>query len=82
MAEPVQFFMDQHFPGPVSRALRRHGIDVLTAHDAGRCGLSDADQLAFALVDQRVIATFDTDFLALHQSGVKHAGILVPGAEV
>jgi hypothetical protein len=34
--------MDQHYVGPVSRALVRHGIDVLTAQDAGRCGLPDA----------------------------------------
>lgn len=67
--------MDQHFPGPVSRALRRHGIDVLTAHEAGRCGISDPEQLAFALAEARVIATFDPDFLALHQTGVEHAGI-------
>jgi hypothetical protein len=75
VAEPVQFFMDQHFPGPVSRGLRRHGINVLTAQDAGRCGKTDLEQLEFATADQRVIASFDSDFLALHRSGVQHAGI-------
>ena len=75
MAEPIRFFMDQHFPGPASRGLRRHGIDVLTAQDAGRCGASDLDQLAFATADARVVATFDTDFLALHRAGIPHAGI-------
>ncbi len=75
MAEPLQFYMYQHFPSPVSQGLRRHGIDVLTAQEAGRCGLSDADQLAFATAEDRVMVTFDTDFLALHQSGVTHAGI-------
>jgi hypothetical protein len=67
--------MDQHFPGPASHGLRRHGADVLTAQEAGRCGLPDADQLAFATAAGRVLVTFDTDFLALHQSGVSHAGI-------
>jgi hypothetical protein len=75
VAESIRFFMDQHFPGPASRALVRHGVDVLTAQDAGRCGALDADQLAFCLAEQRVIVTFDTDFLALHQSGIEHAGI-------
>ncbi len=75
MAESVRFFIDQHFPAPASRALVRHGVDVLTAQDAGRCGLPDADQLAFCLTEQRVIVSFDTDFLVFHQSGVEHAGI-------
>jgi hypothetical protein len=35
--------MDQHFPGPASQGLRRHGIDLLTAQEAGHCGLSDQD---------------------------------------
>lgn len=67
--------MDQHFLGPVSRAPPRHGIDVLTAQAAGRCGLPDPDQLAFATAEQRVMVTFDSDYLALHYSGVQHAGI-------
>lgn len=75
MAETIRFFADQHFPGPASAALGRHGIDILTAQEAGRCGVSDVDQLAFAAAEQRVIVTFDSDYLALHQAGVKHAGI-------
>jgi hypothetical protein len=67
--------MDQHFPGPASQGLRRHGVDVLTAQEAGRCGLLDQDQLAFAAAEERVMVTFDTDFLSLHQAGIPHAGI-------
>ena len=75
MPEPLRFYMDQHFPAPASLGLRRHGIDVLTAQEAGRCGLPDADQLAFSSAENRVMVSFDTDFLALHQSGAAHAGI-------
>jgi Domain of unknown function (DUF5615) len=75
VAEPIRFFMDQHFPVPASRGLRRHGIDVLTAQEAGRCGASDVEQLFFATSEGRVLVTFDSDFLMLHQSGVSHAGI-------
>ena len=75
MADPIRFFMDQHFLGPVSRALVRHGVNVLTAQDAGRCGVPDPEQLAFATAEERVIVTFDSDYLALHYSGVQHAGI-------
>jgi hypothetical protein len=59
----------------VARGVRQPGIDVLTAHDAGRCGLPDQDQLAFATVEERVLVTFDPDYLALHNSGVNHAGV-------
>jgi hypothetical protein len=76
VAEPLRFFMDQHFPAPAQPLARRHGVDVLTAQEAGRCGLTDADQLAFATAEERVMATFDSDFLALHQAGVQHAGIV------
>ena len=75
MAEPVRFFFDQHIYGAVATGLRLHGIDVLTAHEAGRCGVPDPDQLQFATAEQRVMVSFDTDFLALHHSGVQHAGI-------
>lgn len=75
MAEPVQFFFDQHFPAAVAHGLRQRGIDVLTAQEAGRCGLPDPEQLAFATAQERVVATFDPDYLALHRSGVAHAGI-------
>ena len=75
MAESIQFFTDQHFPRPASQGLRRHGIDVPTAQEAGRCGMPDLDQLAFATAGERVIVTFDSDYLALHQAGIHHAGI-------
>jgi hypothetical protein len=75
VAEPIRYFMDQHVPRPVSQGLRRHGIDVLTAQEAGRCGLLDPDQLAFATAAGRVLVTFDADFLALHRAGVPHGGI-------
>lgn len=73
--DSIRFYLDQHFPGPVAHGLRRHGVDILSAQEAGRCGYSDQDQLAFAAAQQRVLVTFDSDYLVLHKSGVKHAGI-------
>ena len=63
------------FPGPVVEGLRRRGIDIVTAQELGRCGVSDPDQLSFAAGELRVLVSFDTDFLALHQAGNPHAGI-------
>jgi hypothetical protein len=75
VADPVRFFLDQNMNPAVADGLRRSGIDVLTAQDAGRCGFDDPDQLAFATAEGRVIVTFDRDYLALHATGVSHAGI-------
>src|SRR5437762_3446705 len=53
----------------------KRGIDVLTAQDAVRCGLPDADQLQFATAEERVLVTFDSDYLQLAATGIRHAGI-------
>ena len=76
MADPVRFFFDQHMDPVIADALRGRGIDVLTAPDAGRCGYDDPDQLAYAAANGRVVVTFDTDFIGLHNAGVAHAGIV------
>ncbi|HJZ92094.1 MAG TPA: DUF5615 family PIN-like protein [Gemmataceae bacterium] len=76
MADAIRFYADQHYPAPVTAGLRRRRIDVLTAQEAGQCGASNPDQLVFATARGRVLATFDSDFLALHQSGASHAGIV------
>ncbi len=75
MAEPIRYFFDQHIFGAVVTGLRQHGLDVETAQEAGRCGLPDAEQLAYATAAGRVLVTFDPDFLALHNAGAQHAGI-------
>jgi hypothetical protein len=75
MAEPIRFYLDQHIPAAVAAGLRQHGVDVLTAQQASRCGLPDLDQLAFATGEGRVTASFDSDYLALDAAGVQHAGI-------
>jgi len=75
VAEVIRFYFDQHYPKPVARALGQRGIDALTAQEAGRCGLPDPNQLQFATSQDRVMVTFDPDYLALQSSGVQHAGI-------
>jgi predicted nuclease of predicted toxin-antitoxin system len=75
VVDPIQFYFDQHIPAAVDQGLRQRGIDVLTAVDAARCGLPDVDQLQYATNDDRVMVTFDRDYLALAASGLQHAGI-------
>jgi len=71
----VKFLLDENMPRPVAIGLRRRGIDAVTVQELGRAGLPDADQLAFAFQQGRVLATLDTDYLILHSSGVAHAGV-------
>jgi Domain of unknown function (DUF5615) len=75
VAEAIRFYLDQHQSHALAAGLRARGIDVLMAQEAGRCGDSDADQLAFATAEGRVMVTFDPDFLTLHGAGTPHAGI-------
>jgi uncharacterized protein with PIN domain len=75
VADRIRFYLDQNVLGGTAPGLRALGIDAVSAQEAGRCGLPDPDQLAFATADGRVLVTFDQDFLALHAAGVAHAGI-------
>ena len=75
MADPIQFYFDQNISLAVAKGLRARGVNVLTAQEAGRCGRSDPDQLQFAMIEDRVIVTFDQDYLALDAAGTPHAGI-------
>jgi predicted nuclease of predicted toxin-antitoxin system len=75
VADAIRFFFDQHIPSAIAQGLRLNAVDVLTAHEAGRCALPDHDQLAFATAEQRVVMTFDSDYLVLHAHGVHHAGV-------
>jgi hypothetical protein len=45
VSEPVLFYTDQHYPSAVTQGLRQLGIDVLTAQEAGCCGLQEASTL-------------------------------------
>lgn len=73
--EQIDFYLDEHIHSAVAEGLRRRGVNVLTVQDAGRTGLSDREQLAFALSERRVMVTMDSDFLKLAFEGVAHAGI-------
>ena len=75
MATRIKFYFDEHISKAVAKGLQRGGVDALTAHAAGRRGFSDAEQLAFALRQQRVMVTMDSDYIALAAQGTLHAGI-------
>ncbi len=75
MGSRVRFYTDEQMPKAVIASLRRRGIDVLTAHEAGLLAASDETHLAFAWKHLRVLVTLDADFLRLNKAGLQHAGI-------
>jgi hypothetical protein len=63
-------------------ALRAHGIDVLTASEAGTLGWTDEDQFAYAAGQDRVVCTFNRgDYYRIHtdylNEGKPHAGLIL-----
>jgi hypothetical protein len=60
--------------------IREFEYDVLTSYQAGQANqaIPDDEVLAYATANQRSVITFNRDdFVALHRSGINHAGIIV-----
>lgn len=75
MPRTIRFHLDENCDLAIAAGLRLHGVDVTTPADVGLVGAVDETHVVFGLVDRRVIFTHDSDFVALHHSGVPHAGI-------
>lgn len=71
----IRFHLDENVSGAIALGLRRRGIDVTTALDAGLLGADDVDHLRFAVHQDRVVVTHDDDFTRIHASGTDHLGI-------
>ena len=55
MADRIKFYMDEHVPRAVTAGLRRRGVDVVTAQEAGLHPAEDERHLAFAVEEARVV---------------------------
>jgi uncharacterized protein with PIN domain len=75
MAIPIKYHLDQHVANAVAHGLRQLGIDVTTTHEVGLQDAGDADHIAYASGNGRVIITHDSGFLRRHATGEHHAGI-------
>jgi hypothetical protein len=75
VADAIRFYADVHVPRSVTLALRRRGVDVLTAQDIDMAAATDPEHLARATSEGRILVTQDADFLVLHSSGLAHTGI-------
>lgn len=78
----IRLYLDEDVHPAVAVALRARGFDAVSAHEVGRRGASDAEQLTRAAADGRALLTFNAvDFLNLHRESLEtqrsHWGILL-----
>ncbi len=78
----IRLYIDEDVHASLALALRQHGYDVLSAREAGWRGLSDANQLTYAVEQNRTLFSFNaTDYIKLHLTYLaqnqNHAGIIV-----
>jgi Domain of unknown function (DUF5615) len=72
-----RLYADEDFPWGAVQALCNWGNDVLTVHEAGRCGRPDPVVLADATADGRAVLTLNhRDYKRLHALGQPHGGII------
>ena len=84
MPEPVsvRVYLDEDVDVLLAPLLAAHGIDCLTTLEAGNLGLSDAEQLAFADRESRVLIShnridFENLAIAWWNQQRDHAGIVL-----
>ena len=61
----IIFYTNESVNVAISEGLKRRGIKILSARDAGNLGLSDEEQLNYAAKNNFVIVTHDDDFLTM-----------------
>lgn len=74
----IALYMDVHVPRPITRGLRRLGVDVVTAQEDGTARWSDAELLDRAGQAGRVLFSQDEDLLA-EAARRQRQGISFPG---
>lgn len=71
-------YADHHVVVAIVQALCTRGMDVMTAVNRGQQEADDAELLADALANQRVMLTNDTDFLALAAERARRGEVFAP----
>jgi len=72
----IRFYCDEHVDPAIANALRKRGVDILTATEAAMLGVADEKHLQFAVSEKRAIFTQDTDSLRLHKAEAAHYGVV------
>ena len=61
----IKIYADENVNGAIVNGLRRRGIEVLSTHEAGNIGITDEDQLEYAVAQQACLFTYDDDLLTI-----------------
>ena len=73
----IKIYADENVNVAIIEGLRRRGVEAWSAIDKGKLGLSDEEQLRYALEEKATIFTHDDDFLSMAtESGIEHFGII------
>jgi predicted nuclease of predicted toxin-antitoxin system len=78
----VKLYLDENLSPRIAELLRAHGLDAVSAHEAGNTQLADPAQLRYATSQGRAIVTCDVaDVVALATeliaANADHAGIVL-----
>lgn len=78
----LKFLLDEDTPSKCAVALRKRGIDAIHIIEVNHQGLSDEEQLDFAISEERCIVTFNiAHFVNLFEECLKiqkeHYGIII-----
>lgn len=76
LAAVIRLYLDESLTPKIAVQLRRRGVDIVTVHELGLTGESDAMHLGRAASMGRVLVTADTDFLVMASGGAEHSGIV------
>lgn len=76
MTTPVRFHLDESADGRVAKGLRARDRDCSIPKEVGLIGATDPEHLEFAIKEDRVMITRDSDFAALHKENPNHPGIV------
>jgi hypothetical protein len=73
-------YLDESVNPRVADGLRRRGIDVTTAAQAGKLGTADIEQLVYAEHIGAVLLTHDADFIRIsagrREKNLSHPGVI------
>ncbi len=78
----IRLFLDEDVNALAAKLIRSHGFEVVSALDQGRLGMSDAEQLQYAVANGLCLFTHNrSDFVALaeHYFATErlHFGIII-----
>jgi predicted nuclease of predicted toxin-antitoxin system len=76
----VKFYLDEDLTPVIALALRKRGVDAVSAHEVGHIGLGDAEQLIFATGQGRCLVSANArDFRRLGRDAIEQGR---PHAEI